>query len=147
MQPIYVSKNAAQTINDIKDMSHYERVAAKLQDQEGYYFRDNLDLQSVPDNRYVLLSVNVTFVDYWKDNVTFPSELQGIVFSKAPNLPPKYEEIIRYWGNVEELYKTDTGAVYFQNSDNEYFVNLTEVEEVEEVLGLTKEAISSAGGT
>lgn len=56
-------------------------------------------------------------------DVDFDAGLSGVVFEKAPGLPPLYKEKILYWGNGRER-GWDTGAVHHQNKAHEYFIML-----------------------
>lgn len=123
---IYVTSEAYQTAQAIKDLDYYDRL--NLSDEQpdfdkrpGYHLKNAnvLKLAVLPDDAMVIdpAAVGHPFV------MSAPANLRGCIFDGAPNLPDKYAEIVGYWSGMSINLST-SGAAYFQCSLNEYMVNL-----------------------
>jgi hypothetical protein len=127
---IYVTKQAMATILKIKDLDYYDRCcladneATDLTRKEGYYLKTThkLNLAPMPEDVLLVASLRTSDADY-SERVSIPASLRGCIFEKAPNLPPRYKEIIKYWSG-EPLNTNAGGAVYYQNPMNAYAVDL-----------------------
>ncbi|MCD2515507.1 hypothetical protein LQ564_04190 [Massilia sp. G4R7] len=128
---IYVTKQAMATVLKIKDLDYYDRCcladneATDLTRKEGYYLKatHKLSLAPLPEDALLVASLRTGDADY-SERVSIPASLRGCIFEKAPNLPPRYKEIIEYWSG-EPLNTNAGGAVYYQNPMNAYVVDLT----------------------
>lgn len=131
---IYVTKEAMATVLKIKDLDYYDRCcladieATDLTSKEGYYLKTThkLSLAPLPESALLVASLRTSDADYL-ERVSIPASLRGCIFEKAPNLPPRYKEIIEYWSG-EPLNTNGGGAVYYQNPMNAYLVDLTPLE-------------------
>jgi len=123
---IYLSPAAFNTAQAIKDLDCYERLELIDHDpayvrRHGYYLKNasKLNVELLPDGAEV-----VPYVDIASSvKVSLPSHLRGCVFEAAPALPSSYAEIVSFWSG-DPLNLNVAGAVYFQNPQNEYMVNL-----------------------
>jgi len=128
---IYVTKEAMATVLKIKDLDYYDRCcladneATDLTRKEGYYLKTThkLNLAPLPEGALLVASLCTGGADY-SERVSIPANLRGCIFEKAPNLPPRYKEIIEYWSG-EPLNTNAGGAVYYQNPMNAYVVDLS----------------------
>ena len=127
---IYTTPEAMETLGSIKGMSYYDRTGehSDLAGKQGYTLKQDLTLEALPEGASIGLSINTKLIDYYVSHVEFPSNLRGCIFEGAPNLPPKYIENIEYWSH-EVKTPEDFCAVYAQNPDNTYMVQLVEDEE------------------
>lgn len=131
---IYVTKEAMATVLKIKDLDYYDRScladneATDLTRKEGYYLKTThkLNLSLLPEDALLVASLRTSDADYL-ERVSIPANLRGCIFEKAPNLPPRYKEIIEYWSG-EPLNTNAGGAVYYQNPLNAYVVDLAPLE-------------------
>lgn len=131
---IYVTTEAMATVLKIKDLDYYDRCcladneATDLTRKEGYYLKTThkLNLAPLPDDALLVASLRMNDADY-SERVSVPASLRGCIFEKAPNLPPRYKEIIEYWSG-EPLNTNAGGAVYYQNPMNAYVVDLAPLE-------------------
>lgn len=124
---IYVTSEAFQTANAIKDLDHYDRVnlcedEPDLEMRSGYHFKNanKIKLAVLPDGASI-----VTLADLPGSSVsvTMPSNLRGCIFEGAPDLPASYADIVGYWSG-ESINTNSSGAAYFQCPLNEYMVDL-----------------------
>jgi hypothetical protein len=126
---IYVSKEALATANQIKDLDYYDRLTLvddqpDVRARPGYYLKNanSLPVAELPSDVKIAVRITPDNPVQFSRHVTFPSELRGCVFAKAPHLPkPNYAEIISYWSG-KTVNAKDGGAVYFQNPLNECLV-------------------------
>lgn len=128
---IYTTKEAMETVLAIKDLDYYDRCC--LADREetdltrkaGYYLKTTHERHPapLPENAALTACIRGTNADYW-ERVSFPENLRGCVFENAPQLPPRYKEIIEYWSG-EPLNTNAGGAVYYQNPLNAYTIDLS----------------------
>ncbi|XYJ11494.1 hypothetical protein ACSUZJ_05770 [Telluria sp. B2] len=131
---IYVTKEAMATVLKIKDLDYYDRCCladneeTDLTCKEGYYLKTThkLELAPLPEDASLVASLRTSDTDY-AERVSIPASLRGCIFEKAPNLPPRYKEIIEYWSG-EPLNTNAGGAVYYQNPMNAYVVDLAPLE-------------------
>ncbi|MYN04396.1 hypothetical protein GTP41_20085 [Pseudoduganella sp. DS3] len=123
---IYVSSDAYQTAQAIKDLDYYDRL--NLSDEipdfdkrPGYHLKNAnvFKLAVLPDDAMVITpdAIGHTL------SMSAPSNLRGCIFDGAPNLPDMYAEIIGYWSGPS-INLSSSGAAYFQCPLNEYMVNL-----------------------
>lgn len=135
---IYVTKEAMATVLKIKDLDYYDRCcladneATDLTCKEGYYLKTThkLNIEPLPDDASLVASLRTSDADY-SERVSIPASLRGCIFEKAPNLPPRYKEIIEYWSG-EPLNTNAGGAVYYQNPMNAYVVDLAPLDAANE---------------
>lgn len=118
---IYVTAEAFETAQSIKDLDHYDRATLcdEVPDfavQSGYHFKNGNKL------RLAVLPGDAT-VECVESMATFPANLRGCIFEAAPNLPPDYAEIVTYWSG-DTVNASSSGAAYYQCALNEYMVNL-----------------------
>lgn len=131
---IYVTKEAMATVLKIKDLDYYDRCcladneATDLTGKQGYYLKTThkLSLAPLPEDALLVASLRTSDAGY-SERVSIPANLRGCIFEKAPNLPPRYKEIIEYWSG-EPLNTNAGGAVYYQNPLNAYLVDLAPLE-------------------
>jgi hypothetical protein len=124
---IYVSQQAFDTVNAIKDLDYYDR-ANLCDDDPDIATRSGYHLKSARKMRFAALPENATIVrsaDAIQGSVstTMPNNLRGCIFDGAPDLPQLYAEIVSFWSG-ESLNTSASGAAYFQCSLNEYMVDL-----------------------
>jgi hypothetical protein len=128
---IYTTKEAIQTVLAIKDLDYYDRCcladndATDLTRKAGYYLKTTHERSpaALPENAVLIASIRASAASY-PDWISFPANLRGCVFEKAPQLPPRYKEIIEYWSG-EPLNTNAGGAAYYQNPLNAYSVDLS----------------------
>ena len=136
---IYITKEAWATCQAIKDLDYYDRCvlsddeATDLSSNAGYYLKnaEKLNPALLPDDAHVILRIRPGSAAY-STMVTMPAHLRGVIFAKAPNLPDRYAEIIRYWSG-EPLNSNVGNAAYYQNPANAYQVDLSALLENEEL--------------
>lgn len=128
---IYISAQAMATINAIQHLDYYERVslsddpATDLTHHPGYYINTNaLRLIELPVGATVILSLSPADADRYERHVSIPTNLRGVIFSGAPNLPANYAQIISYWSPLS-LMPYHRNALYYQNVQSEYCVTLS----------------------
>lgn len=123
------------TVNAIKELDYYSRVSLSEQQETdlttapGYFLNTNaLHLAELPAGAEV---VHLTPVDQatYRQHVSMPANLRGVIFSGAPNLPPDYAEIISFWSLLVPTMH-HRSAVYFQNEMNSYCVQLVDPDDV-----------------
>jgi len=135
---IYTTKEAMETVLAIKDLDYYDRCC--LADREetdltrkaGYYLKITHERHPapLPEKAALTACIRATNADYW-ERVSFPENLRGCVFENAPQLPPRYKEIIEYWSG-EPLNTNAGGAVYYQNPLNAYTIDLSPLDAAHE---------------
>lgn len=131
---IYVTADAFETAEAIKDLDYHSLLL--LTDDEatdpsrkpGYYLKNanKLKLAPLPENAKIGICLFPENPTTYKRHVSIPTNLRGCIFEKAPHLPDKYADIVTYWSG-EPVNANTSGAVYFQNSLNEYMVDLTAI--------------------
>ncbi|KQV44894.1 hypothetical protein [Duganella sp. Root336D2] len=131
---IYISAEAMATVNAIQHLDYYERIslsddpATDLTHHPGYYLNTNaLHLIGLPEGAKVILSLSPADADRYGRHVSIPTNLRGVIFSGAPNLPVNYDQIISYWSPLS-LMPYHRNALYYQNVQSEYCVTLTETD-------------------
>ena len=119
---IYVTNEAYQAAQSIKDLDYYDRMnlcdeISDLAERPGYHFKNanKLKLAPLPD------AANIIRPDTLE--VSMPANLRGCIFEMAPNLPLGYADIVGYWSGGTVNTNT-SGGVYFQCPLNEYMVDL-----------------------
>lgn len=128
---IYISREAMTTANAIKDLDYHTRVSladetsTDLSNQPGYYLKnaDKIKLAELPTTAHVALRLHITNQCQATFEISMPTNLRGCIFEHAPNLPDGYADIITYWSG-QPLNADDYRAVFFQNPQNEYLVEL-----------------------
>lgn len=136
---IYVTAEALKTANAIKDLDYYDRVSLSddestaLCKKEGYFLKNanTLHLAALPCDARIGLRLGPADAENYRHHVSMPINLRGCIFEKAPHLPEGYAEIVAYWSGTP-VNKNTSGAVYFQNPQNEYMVDLTAVHAAED---------------
>ncbi len=125
---IYVTTEAFATLQRIKDLDYYDR--SLLIDEEpaiaeasGFYFKNAKKMNFAPLPSQAIIAAVITADNACKVQLSFPAELRGCIFEKAPYLPEHYAEIVTYWSG-ETFNPATSGAVYFQCKLNEYCVDL-----------------------
>jgi len=118
---IYVSNEAYQTAQTIKDLDYYDRaiLCDELPDFEN---RPGYHLKSANKLNLALLPVDANIATV-SPAVTMPANLRGCIFEGAPDLPPGYADIVTYWSG-KTVNTSTSGAVYFQCQLNEYMIDL-----------------------
>lgn len=132
---IFLTPEAIETLEVIRGLDYYSRcalsdeLATDVSDKEGYYLKSDskLNVDVLPTNADVALSLTLFDQAMYSKHVSLPASLRGCIFEHAPNLPEGYAEIVRYWSGGTVNKKT-SGAVYFQNPQNEYLVDLSALE-------------------
>ena len=123
---IYVTTEAYQTAQHIKDLDYYDRInlcddAPDFDKRPGYHLKNAnvLKLVVLPEDAMVIdpSAIGRAF------SVSAPTNLRGCIFEGAPNLPEGYADIVAYWSGASISLNT-SGAAYFQCSLNEYMVDL-----------------------
>ncbi|MYM84637.1 hypothetical protein GTP44_22140 [Duganella sp. FT50W] len=127
---IYVTKEAMATAIAIKDLDYYTRVSLSdnestdVSTQPGYYLKSagTIKLDVLPTTAHVAAHIS-SCGQSPSGEISMPANLRGCIFERAPDLPDRYAEIIAYWSG-QPLSASDYRAVYFQNPQNEYLVEL-----------------------
>ena len=135
---IYTTKEAMETVLAIKDLDYYDRCCladnekTDLTRKQGYYLKTTHQRcpAPLPENAVLMASIRASDADY-SEQVSFPENLRGCVFEKAPHLPPRYKEIIEYWSG-EPLNTNAGGAAYYQNPLNSYTIDLSSLDAAHE---------------
>jgi hypothetical protein len=135
---IYISPEAMATISVIRDLDYYDRVslsddpATDLTKSPGYYLNINaLNLAKLPVDAEVAIRLTPADAATYQQHVRMKSELRGVIFSGAPNLPNDYANIIAYWSPLVWTHH-HRRAVYFQNVLNSYCVQLVDLDGMED---------------
>jgi hypothetical protein len=129
---IYVTQEAMETANAIKDLDYYDRVSLSddettdLSMHDGYYLKNanKLHLAVLPASANVPICLSPDEPAIYHRHVSMPANLRGCIFEKAPHLPDGYAGIVTYWSG-EPINTNTSGAAYFQCSLNDYMVDLT----------------------
>lgn len=123
---IYVSAEAYQTAQAIKDLDYYDRLnlsdeMSDFDKQPGYHLKNanTLKLAVLPAGAMVIEPSAIGR----PLSMSAPANLRGCIFEGAPNLPAKYSDIIAYWSGAS-INLSSSGAAYFQCPLNEYMVDL-----------------------
>lgn len=123
---IYVTTEAYQTTQIIKDLDYYDRTnlcdeLPDLANRPGYHLKNanKLKLAILPINANIIQCLN--HMD--SPQVSMPANLRGCIFERAPDLPPGYADIVGYWSG-KTVNTNTSGAVYFQCQLNAYMVDL-----------------------
>ena len=133
---IYVSKASLATMTLIAPLDYYDRCtlsddpATDPTRREGYYLK-NLSYLSVsvrPDAAHIALQLNAGGAE-----VSFPTELRGCIFERAPHLPTNYQSIIAYWSGSPINSNADCAA-YYQCPAQRYDVSLAALEASPELI-------------
>lgn len=135
---IYTTNEAMKTVLAIKDLDYYDRCCladseeTDLTRKPGYYLKTTHERcpAPLPENAVLIASIRASDADYSK-RVSFPENLRGCIFENAPELSPRYKEIIEYWSG-EPLNTNVGGAVYYQNPLNAYTIDLSPLEAAHE---------------
>lgn len=136
---IYVTKEAMATIDAIKNLDYYDRCElsdseeTNFTSKEGYYLKDGnaLPVAVLPDSAEVIMRLVPEDEATYARHVSFPPELRGCVFEKAPHLPDRFSEIIRYWSG-KTVNSNVGGAAFYQNPNNCYLVDLSALDAIED---------------
>jgi hypothetical protein len=123
MAKIYISKEALETVENLRSKSYYDRIEDSIDiEKPGFTLHPAISCEALSDGVKPALSINTNKIDFYRDYVQFPRELRGCIFEKAPNLPEKYTENIKYWGDRKVAPPDNTDAIYFQNHLNAYLI-------------------------
>lgn len=132
---IYVSPASLATMTLIASLDYYDRVtlsddpATDPSHREGYYLKNlsHLAVSALPDDANIVCQLNAGAPE-----VSFPAELRGCIFERAPCLPPNYQSIITYWSGAP-LNADDDCAIYYQCPAQRYEVPLANPDDSSEV--------------
>jgi hypothetical protein len=123
---IYVTNEAYQTAQAVKDLDYYDRVnlcdeIPDFEKRPGYHFKNanKIKLAVLPEDAIVAIEADA--IDFL--SVSMPANLRGCIFDGAPELPAGYADIVTYWSG-ESINTSTSGAAYFQCPLNEYMVDL-----------------------
>ena len=125
---IYVTAEAFATLQRIKDLDYYDRSLLieeepAIAEAPGFYFKNAKKMNFSPLPSDADIAAVITADSTSNVQLSFPAELRGCIFEKAPYLPEHYAEIVTYWSG-ETFNPNTNGAVYFQAKLNEYCVDL-----------------------
>ncbi len=125
---IYVTEAAFATLQRIKDLDYYDRSLLieeepDLAEAPGFYFKNAKKMNFAPIPSEADITAAITSDNTHSIRLSFPAELRGCIFEKAPYLPEGYADIVTYWSG-ETFNPNTSGAVYFQAKLNEYCVDL-----------------------
>jgi hypothetical protein len=134
---IYVTEQALEVANVIKDLSQSERLAlsddpaASLSASEGYYLKNanRLNLAALPPDALVGCRLTPDLPEVYERHVSIPSNLRGCIFENAPKLPDQYATIVAYWSGPP-VNSNISGACYFQSPEHSYMVDMSALEAV-----------------
>lgn len=123
---IYVTNEAYQTAQTIKDLDYYDRLnlsdeTPDFDKRPGYHLKNanTLKLAVLPEDAIV---IDLCAMGH-PLSMSAPANLRGCIFEGAPNLPAGYTDIIAYWSGAS-INLSSSGAAYFQCPLNEYMVDL-----------------------
>ncbi|MFS2003803.1 hypothetical protein ACEN9F_09275 [Duganella sp. CT11-25] len=123
---IYVTAEAYQTAQAIKDLDYYDRLNLS-DDIPGFDKQPGYHLKNANALKLAVLPVGAVVIDPSAIgrplSISAPPNLRGCIFDGAPNLPEKYADIIAYWSGAS-INLSSSGAAYFQCPLNEYMVDL-----------------------
>jgi hypothetical protein len=133
---IYVTPESLATMTLVAPLDYYDRCA--LSDdpasdpthREGYYLKNlsYLSVSVLPDAAHIVLRLIAGARE-----VSFPAELRGCIFERAPHLPPNYQSIIAYWSGSPINSNADCAA-YYQCPAQRYDVSLAALEASPELI-------------
>jgi hypothetical protein len=93
---LFISAEAMTTVNAIKDLDYYDRVSLSdepetdLTTAPGYFLNTNaLHLAELPAGAEVAIHLTPADQATYRQHVSMPANLRGVIFSGAPNLPPR----------------------------------------------------------
>jgi hypothetical protein len=126
---IYVTPASLATMTLIAPLDYYDRgtlsddPATDPTHREGYYLKNlsHLAVSVLPEDARIALRLNAGAAE-----VSFPTELRGCIFERAPNLPPNYHSIIAYWSGIP-INADEDCAVYYQCPAQRYEVPLVKL--------------------
>lgn len=138
MATIYTTKEAMATVLAIKDLDYYDRCCladnetTDLTRKAGYYLKTTHERSpsALPESAVLIASIGASDASY-SERVSFPANLRGCVFEKAPQLPTRYKEIIEYWSGTP-LNTNAGGSAYYQNPLNAYMIDLSALDAANE---------------
>jgi hypothetical protein len=123
---IYVSAEAYQTAQAIKDLDYYDRLNLS-DDTPDFDKRPGYHLKNANTLQLAVLPADAMVIDPCAIgrplSMSAPANLRGCIFDGAPNLPERYADIIAYWSGAS-INLSSAGAAYFQCPLNEYMVDL-----------------------
>ena len=133
---IYVTPASLATMTLIAPLDYYDRCtlsddpATDPTRREGYYLKDLscLSVSVLPDGAQIALQLNAGAAE-----VSFPTELRGCIFERAPHLPANYQSIIAYWSGSMINSNADCAA-YYQCPAQRYDVSLAALEASPELI-------------
>lgn len=130
---IYVTQDAFDTAQTVKDLDNYDRSnlcdeVPGLAYRAGYHLKNAnmLNLAVLPETAnvaYRIVPTEVGQFDIGSPQLSVPANLRGCIFERAPDLPVGYADIVPYWSG-ETLNANTSGAVYYQCPLNAYMVDL-----------------------
>lgn len=129
---IYVTNEAWETSQAIKDLDYYDRCtlsddpASDWTRKAGYYLKNAnaISMAPLPSTAHIALKILRSDAAVHARHISVPAHLRGCIFAKAPNIPARYAETIKYW--TGETVNSNAGnAAYYQNQANEYNVDLS----------------------
>lgn len=134
---IYVTAETFSVINSIKHLSHSERMLLSddaetdLTNKAGYFLKygNQMRFAVLPASAIVGAVLTPDEPEIYHRHVAFPTNLRGCLFEKAP-LPDGYGGIVTYWSGLPFNSNT-SGAVYYQNPQNEYMVDISALDAAE----------------
>jgi hypothetical protein len=133
---IYVTPESFATMTLIAPYDYYDRCtlsddpATDPTRREGYYLKNlsHLSVSVLPAAAHIALQLNAGAAE-----VSFPTELRGCIFERAPHLPPDYQSIIAYWSGSPINSNSDCAA-YYQCPAQRYEVSLAALEASPELI-------------
>lgn len=128
---IYVTKEAWNTCQALKDLDYYDRCvlsddpATDPTGKDGYYIKNanKLNLAPLPDDADIVLRFHPEDAVY-STIVSLPASLRGCIFEKSKCLPDLYAETIRYWTG-DTLNSNVANACFYQQPAFAYQVDLS----------------------
>lgn len=118
---IYVNQAAYDTAMTVKDLDYYQR-STLCDDMPGFENRPGYHLKNANKLKLAVLPDSASVVRV-ASQITMPVNLRGCIFEGAPHLPQGYAESVTYWSG-DAMNINVSGAVYFQNQQNGYMVDL-----------------------
>lgn len=129
---IFVTPEAWETGQAIKDLDYYDRCtlsdnpATDWTRKAGYYLKNSnaMSIEPLPPSARIALKILHSDTAMHSRLISVPVHLRGCIFAKAPNIPERYAEIIKYW--TGDTVNSNVGnSAYYQNPANEYLVDLS----------------------
>lgn len=140
---IYISATAMATIKSLAGLTECDRDILNLNKthpanrREGYYINaESLRLAMMPAAAVIAMHICPVTAATYGTPISFPTELRGVIFAGAPNLPDNYAAILTYWSPLA-MTSDYNGAQHCQNQLNQYVVP--------ELNGVTRDALLSNG--